>query len=170
MDLSLNQTLSPQIRQTLELTLTPKMLTMLKLLNLPYQELLAEIQKESEENVMLEVEHQDDFLEMVQYLNSNKKIKKEVDFKALPGLENVGNAQQTLPQYLLNQLTLEKLPPLQCQIAEKLIGALNNDGYLQDYPAVREQIEKELQVSRPTVDKVLKIIQAFEPDGVGAAI
>ncbi|MFA4858730.1 MAG: hypothetical protein WC636_05585, partial [Candidatus Margulisiibacteriota bacterium] len=42
------------------------------------------------------------------------------------------------------------------------------DGYLQDYPAVREQIEKELQVSRPTVDKVLKIIQAFEPDGVGA--
>jgi RNA polymerase sigma-54 factor len=39
---------------------------------------------------------------------------------------------------------------------------------LQDYPALREQIEKELEISRPTVDKTLKIIQTFEPDGVGA--
>jgi RNA polymerase sigma-54 factor len=36
------------------------------------------------------------------------------------------------------------------------------------YPALRDRLMAQFDVSRPTVDKVLKIIQTFEPEGVGA--
>ena len=44
------------ISQTLEMMLSPRMLQMLKLLNMNYVDLVEEMQKETEENVMLELE------------------------------------------------------------------------------------------------------------------
>lgn len=168
MDLNLNQEIDHRLEQTLELTLAPKMLAMLKILNLPFQDLLQRVRDESEENVMLEVEHQDEYVEIINYIGSHKSQKREMDFKDFPGIENIGDIHQTLEQYLLDQLNLEKLPTKQHQIAERLISALNADGYILNYPPVREEIEKDFNVSRPTVDKILKVIQTFEPDGVGA--
>mgnify|MGYP002814165823 CR=1 FL=1 len=51
--------LQTDITQTLDLLLSPRLLQMLKILHLPYLELVEKITSEAEDNVMLEVERQD---------------------------------------------------------------------------------------------------------------
>jgi len=160
--------LQAEITQTLELLLSPRLLQMLKILNLPYLELIDRISKEAEENVMLEVERRDEYVEFLRYLTSDKKIKKEADLTELPGLENFSRVEKSLEDYLLEQLEMEDLEEDHKEIARELIGSINDQGYLPDYPKLRESIMQKLKVSRPTVDKILKIIQSFEPEGVAA--
>ncbi|MGB9613158.1 MAG: hypothetical protein ACPL4K_03160, partial [Candidatus Margulisiibacteriota bacterium] len=160
--------LQAEATQNLELLLSPRLLEMLKILSLPYLEAIEEITKEAEENVMLEVERRDEYVEFLRYLTSDRKIKKEVDFSELPGLENIGRVEKTLEEHLLEQVTLEDLSETYQQIAREIIGNIDDHGYLLDYPHLRERIMEKYSVSRPTVDKVLKIVQSFEPDGVGA--
>ncbi|MDI6731398.1 MAG: RNA polymerase factor sigma-54 [Candidatus Margulisbacteria bacterium] len=160
--------LQPELRQTLELQLAPRLIQMLKILNLSYADLVERINKEAEENVVLEVERQDQYLELIRYLNSDKKIKKEADFSEMPGLENVKKVAESLEEHLLHQLELENLDPAPKNIGQKIIGNIDDFGFVVNYPALREKIMAEFSVSRPTVDKVLKIIQGFEPEGVGA--
>ena len=160
--------LQTDLKQTLELLLSPRLLQMLKVLNLPYLELMEQINKEAEENVMLEVERQDEYLEFLRYITSDRNIKKEADFTELPGLENVTRVEKTLETHLLDQLELEDLDPAHKEIARDLIGSINDQGYLLDYPRLREEIMAKHGVSRPTVDKVLKLVQGLEPEGVGA--
>ena len=160
--------LQPELRQTLEILLSPRMLQMLQILNLPYMELVDRLTQEEEENPMLEVERRDEYVEFLRYLTSDKKIKKEADFAELPGLENVGNLEKTLEEHLLDQLELEDLDQTYHAIAKTLIENIDDFGFVINYPKLREKIMKEFSVSRPTVDKALKIIQGFEPEGVGA--
>ncbi|MDD5383139.1 MAG: RNA polymerase factor sigma-54 [Candidatus Margulisbacteria bacterium] len=156
------------LKQTLDLLLSPRMLQMLKILSLPYLELVDRIAKEAEENVLLEVERQDEYVEFIRYLTSDKKIKKEADFTELPGLENIGSVTKTLEDHLLEQLELEDLPEAHFNIAQKIIDNIDDFGFVINYVRLREGLMKEFDVSRPTVDKVLKIVQGFEPEGVGA--
>jgi RNA polymerase sigma-54 factor len=160
--------LQADLKQTLDLLLAPRMLQMLKVLSLPYLEAVETLTKESEENPMLEVERQDEYVAFLNYLTSDKKIKKEADFKEMPGLENIGRVEKTLEEYLLEQLELEDIEENYKEIGKEIIGNIDDQGYLLDYPQLRERIMEKLNVSRPTVDKVLKIIQVFEPEGVGA--
>ncbi|MFH1389476.1 MAG: RNA polymerase factor sigma-54 [Candidatus Margulisiibacteriota bacterium] len=146
----------------------PRLLQMLNVLTLPYLELIEHINKEAEENVMLEVERQDEYIEFLRYLTSDGKIKKEADLKELPGLESFSRTEKTLEQHLLDQLEIEGLEESHREIAKELIGQLDANGYIQDYPRHRDKIMAQYDVSRPTVDKVLKVIQSFEPEGVGA--
>jgi RNA polymerase sigma-54 factor len=168
MKLELNQRLETQLRQTLELVLSPKMLQTLKLLSLPYIELVDKLKQEAEENVMLEVERHDELFELIRYLNSDKKIRKDADFSEMPGIEEVRDKSMTLEEALLDQLELENLNEKDRKIAGVIIENIDDKGYISNYAEVREKIMKDLDVSRPTVDKVLKIVQGFEPDGVGA--
>jgi len=168
MKMELSHRLEPQLQQTLELILTPQMLQMLKVLNLPYAELLEKIEKESEENVMLEVERQDEFLEYIKYITSDKSVKKQADFTDFPGLKNISAKKETLEKHLFGQLELEDLDETYHEICKELIINLDDRGFITNYVEVREKIMKDIEVSRPIVDKALKIIQGFEPDGVGA--
>ncbi|MEA3493621.1 MAG: RNA polymerase factor sigma-54 [Candidatus Margulisiibacteriota bacterium] len=156
------------LKQSLELLLSPRMLQMLKVLSVPYMELVEHIVKEAEENPVLEVECQDEYLEYIRYLTSDKEIKKGADFKDLPGLENVGNVEKTLEEHLLDQLELEDLESPQKEIAKEIIENIDDFGYVVNYPKLRDRIMKKHDISRPTVDKILKIVQSFEPEGVGA--
>ena len=160
--------LQASLTQTLELLLAPRLLQMLKVLSLPYLEMVDQISKESEENVMLEVERRDEYVEFLRYLTSDRKIKKEADFAELPGLENIGSVGKTLEEHLLEQLELEDLSDEYKNIAREIIGNVDDHGYLLGFPQLRERIMRQFDVSRPTVDKILKIIQGFEPEGVGA--
>jgi len=160
--------LQTDLKQTLELLLSPRLLQMLNILHLPYCDLVAQIDKEAEENVMLEVERHDELIEFLNYLTSDKKIRKEADFSEMPGLENVRREEKSLPEHLLDQLELEELEPQHNEIAKDIIGGIDPQGYLLDYPRLREEIMKKHDVSRPTVDKILKIVQGFEPEGIGA--
>ncbi|MFA6548769.1 MAG: RNA polymerase factor sigma-54 [Candidatus Margulisiibacteriota bacterium] len=160
--------LQVNLNQTLDLLLSPRLLQMLKVLNLPYIDLVEKIDQASEENVMLEVEKHDQYIEFIRYLSSDKKIKKEADFSELPGLENLQAKSETLEEHLLEQLRLEDLPELQHNLAQKIIENLDDFGYVVAYPRLREDLMQEFDISRPTVDKALKIVQDFEPEGVGA--
>ncbi|MFH1576394.1 MAG: RNA polymerase factor sigma-54 [Candidatus Margulisiibacteriota bacterium] len=160
--------LQPEVRQTLELLLSPRLLQMLKILSLPYPELIEQVTKEAEENPLLEVERQDEYVEFLRYLTSDKKIKKEADFSELPGMENISNIEKTLEEHLLEQLELEDLEQKQHDIAKLIIENIDDFGYVINYPRLRDKIMAALSVSRPTVDKALKIVQTFEPEGVGA--
>ena len=152
----------------MDLLLSPRMLQMLKVLNLSYADLVDTVTKEAEENPLLEVERRDEYVEFIKYLTSDKKIKKEADFSDLPGLENIGNIEKTLEEHLMEQLELEDLDGTYRSMAKKIIENIDDLGYVVNYPRLREQIMKEFSVSRPTVDKALKIVQSFEPDGIGA--
>lgn len=160
--------LQPELKQTLELLLSPRMLQMLKVLSLPYMELVENLTRESEENPLLEVERRDEYVEFIRYLTSDKKIRKEADFSDLPGLENIGNVEKNLEEHLLEQLELEDLDQSYRDIAKTIIENIDDLGYVINYPRLRERIMKEFSISRPTVDKVLKIVQGFEPEGIGA--
>lgn len=74
-------------------------------------------------------------------------------------------AQTTLPEHLLNQLHVTNLSQEQMVIGEYIIWNINEDGYL-TYPL--EQIAENLEVSIDEVEKVLKVIQQFDPVGIGA--
>jgi RNA polymerase sigma-54 factor len=160
--------LQPDLKQTLELLLSPRMLQMLKVLSLPYAQLVENISREAEENVMLEVERKDEYVEFIKYLTYDKKIKKEADFSELPGLENLGNVEKNLEEYLLEQLELEDLGPPEYDIAKMIIENIDDFGYVINYPRLREKIMQQFSLSRPTVDKMLKIVQGFDPEGIGA--
>jgi len=156
------------LQQTLSLHLSPRILQMLKILSLPYLELVGQIHKEAEENVMLEVERADEYAEYIRFLNSDRKIRKEADFSEVPGLENIKTNEKTLIEHLLSQLELEDLEEKTNSIAKEIVLSIDEKGYLPDYPEIRDKIMKKLAVSRPTVDKALKIVQGFEPDGIAA--
>jgi len=160
--------LQANLVQTLDLLLSPRLLQMLKVLQLPYLEFVDQINKEAEENVMLEVERRDEYVEFLKYLTSDKKIKKEADFSELPGLENIGRMEKTLDEHLLEQLDYADLEDRDKQVAREIIGNIDDQGYLLAYPALRERLMGQFSLSRPTVDKILKTVQSFEPDGVGA--
>jgi RNA polymerase sigma-54 factor len=160
--------LQASLNQTLELLLSPRLLQMLKILQLPYLEYVDQINKEAEENVMLEVERKDEYVEFLKYLTSDRKIKKEADFTEMPGLENIGRVQKNLAEHLLDQLEYADIEEDQKKVARELIENIDDQGYLLAYPQLRERVMAQYDLSRPTVDKILKIVQTFEPDGVGA--
>jgi DNA-directed RNA polymerase specialized sigma54-like protein len=147
--------LQANLAQTMELLLSPRLLQMLKVLQLPYLEFVDQINQEAEENVMLEVERKDEYVEFLRYLTSDKKIKKEADFTEMPGLENIGRVEKTLEEHLLEQLDYADLEDKDKQVAREIIENIDDQGYLLAYPALRERLMGKFSLSRPTVDKIL---------------
>ncbi|NQU16773.1 MAG: RNA polymerase factor sigma-54 [Candidatus Saganbacteria bacterium] len=148
------------ISQKLQMTLAPRLLEMLKMLNLPFCELLDKINKEAEENPVMEIERPEMLLEYMKYLSSDRKTKKEVDYTEYDGLKNVSAKSVDLRAHLLEQLKLTDLAGREESIAQQLIDQIDQRGYLEkDFKADGKKDE---------VEKVLAVIQAFEPDGVGA--
>jgi RNA polymerase sigma-54 factor len=89
----------------------------------------------------------------------------EQDFEDEDQLEKppvyVPSGQQTLREQLL--LVLDD--PLERQIGEYIIGCLNSDGYL---VCPLQEIAAFFEVDITLVEKVLDVIQEFDPPGVGA--
>ena len=94
-------------------------------------------------------------------VNSKKEKKEEIPF-------SVG---ESLNEYLLEQLGLRNLTEKQRAIAEYIIGNIDDDGYLRrDLSAIADDLifQAGRDVSSEEVEEVLKIIQDFEPGGIGA--
>ena len=68
-------------------------------------------------------------------------------------------------EYLLEQLQMSTLEGRSREIGEYIIGCLNDDGFL---AAPVEEIAAYFEVEAPVVEEVLKLIQSFDPPGVGA--
>lgn len=163
----MRQQVTQSLAQELQLQLSPRMLQTLKILHLNYHELVDRISQEAEENVTLEVERKDTLLEYVRYLTSGRSTSGERDFQELEEMQ-IAAPKKSLHEYLHEQLALEALPKKQAEIGASLIEAMDDRGYINEYQLRKDEINHKLKVSGPTIDKVLKIVQTFEPDGVGA--
>lgn len=71
----------------------------------------------------------------------------------------------TLYEHLLSQLGLLRLTPQERLIGEYIIGNVGPDGYLK---TSLEEMAFSLGTSLEEIEKMLKIIQSFDPPGVGA--
>ncbi len=74
-------------------------------------------------------------------------------------------AQVTLPEHLLSQLHMTRLNEKEMVIGEYIIWNINEDGYLS---CSTDVIAENLDVSVEEVEKVLEVIQQFEPPGIAA--
>lgn len=85
------------------------------------------------------------------------------DLDELPSLEATATKEADLRDHLLWQLGMADLSEKEQEIGDYIIGNLNEDGYL-DIGV--EEIAKELKVTIQEVEKVLSLIQNFDPVGV----
>lgn len=79
--------------------------------------------------------------------------------------EGVTRQVESLYQHLLEQLSFLKLSDEDRLIGEYILGNINSDGYL----AISiPEMAAELKIDAARIEEVLKVIQKFDPTGVGA--
>lgn len=99
--------------------------------------------------------------------NSSRFSASGNDERELPPLENILTRPQSLQNYLLWQLRMSSsISDQDFRIGEMIIGNIDENGYL---CATIEEMAKVLELeNRVEVEKVLNLIQNFDPAGVGA--
>lgn len=79
------------------------------------------------------------------------------------------NAELNLRQHLLSQLELTSLSVTDKAIAIALIDAINDDGYLDiSLEDIRATLSADFDAGLDEIEAVLRLVQTFEPSGVGA--
>ena len=162
--------------------LSPLQIQTIKLIELPVQELEQRIRKEMEENPVLDdtpQESKDDeaprdvSLSEINEDDPTPSYKYHVNNygKDERPQYNTFSVKQSFTQSLMEQMGFRNLNKHQQMVATFLIGSLDDDGYLRrdieslvDDMAFRANIETDEE----EVLAILKIIQEFEPAGVGA--
>ncbi len=149
--------LKPSNKLTYKFRLTPQMRLSIYLLQMPLVKLKDFIEKQVEENPLLNME--------------SVKPPREISY-SLTGeddqsyKESLITKPATLQDHLLQQLRLLADSDDVREIGELIIGNINDDGYL-DCPI--EEIKPESgSITRSEIGKVLSLIQTFDPIGVGA--
>lgn len=175
------------LKQGLELKqtqkLSPLQIQTIKLIELPIQELEQRIRKEMEENPVLDEDQPKEKEEDEAPREVSLSEYKEDD--AIPSYRlrsdnyskderpqyNTFSVKESFTQSLQEQLGYRNLSDRQFAVASFLIGSLDDDGYLRrsidgivDDLSFRANVETDEQ----EVLDMLKIIQDFEPAGVGA--
>ncbi|MCQ9208481.1 MAG: RNA polymerase factor sigma-54, partial [Omnitrophica bacterium] len=179
--MSLQQKLTLKLTQ--RLALTPKMRQSLYILQLPLMELKRFLQEKMVENPLLEeaenVQEKDeptDSEELIEsilretqqeYFDSDndntsysQEIQKKQNFK-----ESLARYVPSLQENLLQQLSLSTASSSDYKIGQFIIGNIDENGYLQ---CSVEEIQEILGVSKKDSLQALRLIQSFDPPGVGA--
>lgn len=179
-------TISTKQIQKLSQKLSPQQIQMIKLLELPTIQLEQRIKQEIEENPVLEEMSdslsEDDSDEMKP---GKLTIDDYVKSEDIPSYRlNANNYSKddkiaTIPlsgglsylEYLEEQLNYQELNAKDSLIGKYLIGTLDSDGYLRrDLQSISDDIAFSVGVdaSEGDIERVLHIIQTFEPRGTGA--
>ncbi|MCZ6560201.1 MAG: RNA polymerase factor sigma-54 [Gammaproteobacteria bacterium] len=184
--------LSLQLKISQQLTMTPQLQQAIQLLQLPVMDLQAKIREALEENIMLETgedpgsttaepeettqtappepvspdvavgEWRDE-----NYVGPASSNWNSDDF--LPTPEIADRSQETLGDHLLWQLGLEPLSDEHQAIGRTIIDAIGDDGYMIETLAeIRQTLLPEITAEEEELEKVLHLIQRFDPAGVGA--
>jgi len=81
----------------------------------------------------------------------------------------VSDGERSLREHLMEQLAATRAQPLDRALVELLIDNLNDDGFLDaSLEEIGDLIPEELDVDPETISAALKLLQSFEPAGVGA--
>jgi len=183
---------SLHLQQKQSLVMTPRLQQALKLLQVPTLELQAILKQEMLQNPLLEeVDEILDEEEIEREGSADEENNKEpedpveeeaVDWseylqdgldrtyvpsseQSVEFLEKVPVTRTSLAENLLEQLHFLSLPPDALRIAEFLIGSLDDRGWL---VTPVEDVASMLGVEVGAVEKVLAVVQAMEPPGIGA--
>ena len=155
-----------RLQQNQQLKLSPKQIQFLGLLQIPLTSLESRIEQELEKNPALEEEileeEEADFQREQSYFKSNNR-----DYFTPP----IPEKEETLYDALLKQLLLLNLNEKEHNLAEYLIGYLDDNGFLtRDLYIIENDLllNQNLEVSEQELENVLLKIQSLEPTGVGA--
>ncbi len=180
-------------KQGLELRLSPQHVLFSTLLQLPVMALEQRLKEELEINPLLEIDteiedeqneedpedekDQDDEVE-----EEKPEEEEEVDWEEIlndedsyeikapvdPNVEDFQRPDPTpvsLPEHLLNQMHFQNLTEIEETIGENIIWNINEDGYLD---VDLEIIAQNLDVEVEHVERILKIVQIFDPSGIAS--
>lgn len=167
----------PQLRQ--ELRLSQTLIQSLEILQLPTPELEARLRQEAEVNPFLELEDknkisyeeissdEEDYTKMLHPYNKYDTTL-PIDLSKNPEVQipiNIISVTPSLTQHLIEQLKYNTDDPKVIEIGEAIIANIDKKGYLS---ATTEELSHSLNVPKEEVEKVLELIQKFDPPGVGA--
>lgn len=168
-----------EIKQTQKLS--PLQIQTIKLIELPVQELEQRIQSELEENPVLDDsapeksdddEPKDVSLDDYDQDDTPSYKYKVNNYGKDPRPEyNTFSVKESFSQSLMDQLGYRELSRRQYRIAAFIIGSLSSDGYLRrDISSLVDDLafRANIETTEEEVLQMLRIIQDFEPAGVGA--
>jgi len=164
--------------------LSPLQIQTIKLIELPQQELVQRVKKELEENPVLDEDTKKD-PEEEEEDNGDVSLSDYKEDDSIPryklAVNNYGkderpqyntfSVKESFSQSLLEQLGFRNLTEHQHQVASFIIGSLDDDGYLRrDLESLVDDLafRAGVETDENEVLEMLKLIQEFEPAGVGA--
>jgi len=163
-----------QVQKTI---LAPSMQQSIEVLLLPLAELNTAIDKELQENPLLEIDEEKTNLQKEQLEQLILNRMNSLDYLPRSQGHDPANDEAMeerpitrvapLEDYLMQQLRLEVSDEEELIIGEMIIGSLNEDGYF-DSTCVDIAQSLELKDTKK-IDQVLQIIQNFEPIGVASS-
>ncbi len=107
-----------------------------------------------------------------QYLDSGSGAsdRREIEQIERPSFDKFLSSPQGLADHLTWQLSVTVCSDTVSEIAEKIIGNLNEDGYLvvDDRPLTVEELTENGRYSVEDVEEAIAVVQEFDPLGVGA--
>ncbi len=185
------------LQQKLLQKLSPQQIQVIKLLEIPTLQLEQRIKKELEENPVLELESvnpdEDDQNDMRDDDSERDVDNDEFSYEdyydeeedAIPSYKlNVNNYSKdekyidipfsvgtSFHEFLIEQLGEIELPEEKRQLAEYVVGNIDDDGYLRrDLPSIADDLafNMNVEVSDDELKEMLSVIQDFDPPGVGA--
>ena len=174
--LSQHQTLSPQMRKSLEIlqanTLELGQIIQQALVANPVLEesidsisLDAEREESLQTDPMEELRESDDDWRDRSILENRSSTWSSEDEERRQWLYDSMVAPVTLQQHLQQQLDLSLIEPDIRSAARILLGSLNERGFLESPP---DEIARRMGIRKTTLQSALSLIQSFDPPGVGA--
>jgi len=187
--------LRQHLAQKLEQRLSPQQIQLMKLLQVPTMELDQRIKQELEENPALEEgaednldedydgeddfdnddekEFEDDFDISDYFDDDTPDYKTQVNNKSKDDEERVIplSVETSFQEKLTDQLHLLDLNDTQFQIADTIIGNLDESGYLnREVEAIVDDLafSANIIVTEEEIETVLKLVQELDPAGIGA--
>ena len=151
-----------ELRQKTELRryLVPELRQSLNILALPLLEIKNLIEKELEDNPLLEESPPPQKNTEAPLPPPDSQDRPDLDFRL-----NLLTKKATLQDVLLRQLSMFTNADEDFKIGQEIIGNIDENGYLK---ATLTEIATALNVSTDKAENVLKLIQQFEPAGAGA--
>ena len=161
--------------------LSPQQIQMIKLLELPAAMLEQRIKQEIEQNIVLEEDHSETEGEEPKEISMDEYLKEDETPAYKSRLNHYSkddrprnyqiSGGRSLQESLIEQLGFRNLNDIERQIAEFIVGSIDNDGYLRrDLESLSDDIAFTLglEVGVDQLERLLEIIQHLEPVGIGA--
>ena len=174
LNVSLRQTLAPQLIQSLKLLQMPilrleqtirqelvinPMLEELEVEEEPTDDEEDELAEETSDPEMDKIDWEDYLGDDMEYVPKSSREQRQEILDRGPALE------KTLYDHLTEQLSFVKIAPEDRILGDYIIGNIDERGYL---GVSTQEMAEELSIPPDRVERMLDIIQTFDPPGVGA--